>query len=248
MTTHTFLPPKEKLSLKEAHGWFAAGSGFHKAMAELSDGAFKLFAYVCLHADRSTGRLETTHRQLAKDLAKSKRAIGSYVDELQHKGVCAISRGRNQYATTQLLICDDYWPYHRQRGDLADPEANDSGDSGKYIAAIREAFLAIAYGSGKFGTASVRAAQGMHRDGVPLSVVLDAMLLGTSRKYIAWDNNAMMPVEVIAGVAYFRPLIEEVQKAPFADDYREYLCRKNVQLAESWKKRARPRQQPLKGG
>lgn len=48
MTTNAYSPPREKLRLKEPTGWFAAGSGFQRAITELSDGAFKLFAYLCL--------------------------------------------------------------------------------------------------------------------------------------------------------------------------------------------------------
>src|SRR6266508_260793 len=50
MNNQTFPPKNERLSLKEPTGWFAAGDAFRKALASLSDGAFKLFAYLCLEA------------------------------------------------------------------------------------------------------------------------------------------------------------------------------------------------------
>ena len=38
------------MKLKHAHGWFAAGPEMARAMTLLSDGAFKLFVYLCLQA------------------------------------------------------------------------------------------------------------------------------------------------------------------------------------------------------
>ena len=58
-------------ALKEASGWFAAGDSFRRAVTALSDGAFKLFAYICLEADRRTGRLLMTQTELAQALGKS---------------------------------------------------------------------------------------------------------------------------------------------------------------------------------
>ena len=44
------IPPSksERMSLKETTGWFAAGNAFRKALGLLSDGAFRLFAHICL--------------------------------------------------------------------------------------------------------------------------------------------------------------------------------------------------------
>ena len=49
-----------RLILKQPTGWFAAGWEFAQAIPLLSDGAFKLYVYVCLRADRRTGCLRTT--------------------------------------------------------------------------------------------------------------------------------------------------------------------------------------------
>ena len=48
------------LVLKQSTGWFAAGWQFGEAIDELSDAAFKLFAWLCLNADRHTGRVQIT--------------------------------------------------------------------------------------------------------------------------------------------------------------------------------------------
>ena len=95
------------LQLKQQGGWFAAGDGFRRAVGLLSDGAFKLFAWLCMEADRHTGRLESTHIGLARAVGKSKRAIGIYVAELERKGVCRVQTGTNQYARTCFEMCDE---------------------------------------------------------------------------------------------------------------------------------------------
>ena len=83
---------KDRLCLKEASGWFVAGASFRRALWTLSDGAFKLFAHLCLEADRRTGRLEAVQGDLAKAIGKSRRIVGKYIDELKHKQVCVALR------------------------------------------------------------------------------------------------------------------------------------------------------------
>ena len=82
----TLLPPR----IKEQGNWIAAGNGFRSAAKLLSDGAFKLFAHLSLQADHRTGRVVTTHKELADGMRKSKRAIVVYVSELKEKGVCSV--------------------------------------------------------------------------------------------------------------------------------------------------------------
>ena len=58
------------LVLKNPKGWFAAGAEVERAMEVLSDGAFKLFVYLCLNARRDTGVLATTQTELARSLRR----------------------------------------------------------------------------------------------------------------------------------------------------------------------------------
>ena len=62
--------------LRSGGGWFAAGEQFERALRLLSDGAFKVFAYVCLHAERASGRLDFGQAELARSLGKSRSAVG----------------------------------------------------------------------------------------------------------------------------------------------------------------------------
>lgn len=75
---------EESPCLKEPSGWFAAGASFRRALLTLSDGAFKLFAHLCLEADRRTGRCEAVHAELAKAVGKSRRIVGKYIAELAY--------------------------------------------------------------------------------------------------------------------------------------------------------------------
>jgi hypothetical protein len=113
---------ESRLTPKEPRGWFAAGNACCKASALLSDGAFKLFFHICLEADRRTGTLQATHKELAAALKKSKRAIGTYVAELESKAICSVHHGTNQFAATTFKIADSYWPYHRPDSRPDSPE------------------------------------------------------------------------------------------------------------------------------
>jgi hypothetical protein len=123
--------------LKEPTGWFAAGRSFRQALTILSDGSFKLFAYLCLEADRRTGRFETTQRELAQALGKSKRAIGTYVRELDKQGICRTRPGRNQFAPAVFEITETYWPYQKPAS------GSSSSEETRYVDSVRQAFLAV---------------------------------------------------------------------------------------------------------
>jgi hypothetical protein len=220
------VPPNHgRAKLKEKSGWFAAGEGFRKALTLLSDGAFRLFAYVSFQADHRTGRLEATHQELAAALGKSKRIIGCYVDELERAKVCTVRHGKNQYAPGTLEISDSYWPYERV-------SCSESAECKTYIDAIREDFLALGCVAGRFGAADVRMAEDLQRRTIPLAVVRQALLLGACRKYGSWlENGSSGPIRTLY---YFRELIEEILKQPLPAGYEAYLRRKVKQLAQMW--------------
>jgi hypothetical protein len=226
MTDQTFSSRNERLRLKEATGWFAAGDAFQKALASLSDGAFKLFVYLCLEADRRTGCFQATHKELAHALGKSKRVIGTYVAELEAEGICFVQPGKNQFAGTRFEISDNYWPYHRAAHGLESPEQK------AYVESIREWFLALACGSGKFGAAETATARNLYGRGIPLVVIEEAILMGAGRKYMSWlEGHALEPIQ---SLAYFEQVIAEVQDKPLPPGYSAYLRKKLGELAETW--------------
>ena len=82
---NNLLPPNHeaRIRIEEPMGWFVAGEGFRRALNRLSDGAFKLFVHLSLQANRRTGRVTATHKELPAALGKSKRVVGTYVAELE---------------------------------------------------------------------------------------------------------------------------------------------------------------------
>lgn len=231
MTDQTFPSTDGRLSLKEPAGWFAAGDTFRKALALLSDGAFRLFAYLCLEADRRSGCFQAAYKELAAALGKSKRAIGTYVTELEAAGICLVKPGKNQFTGTIFEICDGYWPYYRAGIAVESPEQK------TYVQSVRECFLALGCGSGKFGAAEAASARDMQNRGIPLAVIEEAMLMGACRKYSSWfEGRALEPIR---GMSYFEPLIAEIQEKPFPPGYYSYLRGKVRQFAESWNESAK---------
>ena len=73
---------KEPLILKSPRGWFAAGAEVQKARDLLSDGAFRLFIYLCLNARRDTGVLEGSLTQLAKSVKRGQHTVRLYLREM----------------------------------------------------------------------------------------------------------------------------------------------------------------------
>ena len=221
-------PPKGegRLRLKETVGWFAAGDGFRSALGLLSDGAFKLFAYLSLQANRQTGCLAATHKELAAALGKSKRIIGRYVAELEAKDICRVRLGKNQFTATIYEISDRYWPYHRT------PSYPESPEITAYVESVRECFVGLGCTSSKFGAAEIETARQLQRRAIPLGTIHDAMLLGACRKLDSWLNGG--PSEPIRSMAYFEPLIAEIQAKPLPAGYSAYLGKKIQQFSKSW--------------
>jgi hypothetical protein len=220
-----------RFSLKEPSGWFAAGTSFRRALRTLSDGAFKLFAYLCLEADRRTGRFEAVQEELAKAIGKSRRIVGKYIDELKQKQICIVRSARNQYARTCFEIRDEYWPYRAQNPA---PETDPGNARDPYVETIKNLFVALGCTIGKFSPRDAQLAQDFQRRGIPLQIVEDALTMGAVRKYVSWLNGGAP--ELIGSLAYFATLVPEMQQRPLPDDYRGYLRQKVVQLAKTWAK------------
>ena len=64
-------------------------------------------------------------------------------------------------------------------------------------------------------------ARHFHQEGIPLETVETALLLGSLRRLIRpADAPRLAPIR---SLAYFRPVIEELQDCPAPENYREYL-------------------------
>ena len=105
------------MKLKDSAGWFAADRRMLQALYLLSDGAFKLFVYISVSADRTTGKLRVAQGVLARAVRKSRGSIASYLDELSKQGVCVITPAANQHQAGEIEISDAFWPYHKETAE-----------------------------------------------------------------------------------------------------------------------------------
>lgn len=197
-------------------------------MEALSDGAFKLFAFVCLKADRHTATYLAAPDQLACALHKPPQIIESYLQELQAKGVCALAAHPCGVGYS-IRIADPFWPYH---GSQQVPTTPCSGD---YVATLRQLFLSLGCTSGRFGATDQAQAQSWERRGIPLHIARDAMIMGACRKYLSWLNHRYS--EPIASLGYFESLIQEFLRDPPPATYRQWLPLKVKRLSSQWSER-----------
>ena len=220
------MSPAPRLVLKQSTGWFAAGWTFANAITVLSDAAFKLFAWLCLNADRHTGCIRITVAEMAQALGKSEGEIDTACDELIECGVCR--RGTD----LELEIADGYWPYEKQPVESG-PQA--------YVAQIRKLLSEPACIRCRFSAADEKLARDFYHRGVSLAQVERAIRLGCARKYATLLSNpdAAMP---IASLSYFKTIIDEVMHDPdTADTYWAYIRRKAITLEREWMSRSRDR-------
>jgi hypothetical protein len=215
---------RPQLVLKQSTGWFAAGWQFAQALEELSDPAFKLYAWVCLRADRHTGRVQSTASELASALKKPEHWVESAVRELVERSVC---RRRDPDV---LEIADRYWPYEKQ---------SRPAESKDYVGEVRRMLLAPACVRCSFSAADERLAQDLDRRGVSLEQLQRAIWLGCARKYVSLLNGqTSMP---ITSLRYFIGLVEEVGQTETPETYWQHVRSKADQLERQWlQQRGRP--------
>jgi hypothetical protein len=212
--------------LKYPTGWFAAGREVASAMTLLSDGAFKLYVFLCLRADRNNARLEIDQASAAKSLAKSRRSVIVYFEELKQRGVCEVRFAANQHTRGVVQICDAFWPYVIP----ALAENTESADS--YIKRIRTLLETRRCVRLTFAPADEKLAQSLFSDHVPIEDVEHAFLLGCTRKYVSWLNGqASGP---IASFGYFRSIVDEVSQMDTSPDYWRYISESLDKYERAW--------------
>lgn len=246
---------RRQFRLKRKTGYFAAGEEFAEALQVLGDGAFRLFAWVCLRADRATGRLAFDRGRLAKVLGKSRRTLGRHLDELVRAGVCELRRAPNQHGSSLLRVRGDFWPYAAEASGPAGQEAAaQQGTAGtgavasagtaaeaEYLAGVREALDRPLCVQARFGRRERRLARAWRRDGVPLRDVRRAILLGSVRRSMAMINSGRR--EPIVSLRYFEGNLEEVRQGEWPEGYWRHLEWHLERCEEHW---SRPR--PLAPG
>jgi hypothetical protein len=219
------------LRLKHPSGFFATGSEVRDAIGLLSDGGFKLFVYVCLHADRRTAQLRFRMAELAKAVGHSTRSLTTYLDELDRAGVGAVYRASNQHELGRVEILDRFWPYYKESGDsTADPE------QAHYVARVRDWYLEQACVTSAFGAADEKLAADWYRSGISLDVVGRAFLLGCARKYVAlFNNQGGTPV---TSLHYFSGIVQETAAMELNLNYWRYLSARVKKMDAQWRAQA----------
>jgi hypothetical protein len=210
-----------RLELKCPSGWFAAGREVRLAATLLSDSAFKLFVWMCLHAKRNSGRFRLVVADLARSLQKTEREIDLCFQELVHAGVCRL------HASGSIQIQERFWPYQRNL-----PEGG-TDDAEAYVAAIRRLFLRHGCVSSSFSPADERLAAGWCRRGVPLERAERAICLGVARKYAALLNNGKG--SPITTLSYFENLIDEVERTDVSPQYWRHVMHRTEQFERRWR-------------
>ena len=236
---------KPSFQLKHADGWFAAGSEFVRAIAALSDPGFKLYAWICLHAERGSGRLDFDRSELARQLGRSRSALGRHLRELQHAGVCELRTASNQHRHSRLQVCDDWWPY-RCAGEAPRSEPADGVSPARaYVERVRRLFSRASCVQGMFTPSDERLAASWHARGIEFERVRRAWLLGCTRKSFSLiDRPSAAPIR---SLRYFVPILEEVLAEGFPADYWSHLQFNLERCEEHWRRhpatapgRARP--------
>jgi hypothetical protein len=210
----------ERLRLKNRTGWFAAGQEVAQAMEILSAAAFKLYVYLCLYAERQTGRIDWQPEGAARWFEGGGEQVRSAMQELCRQQVCALS------GAGTVEIADRFWPYEKPIQAEAGP------DLASYVRQVRQMLLRPACVRTSFSAADERLAAGFHRRGVTLIQLERAIRLGCARKYLALLNG-QTPM-LITSLHYFTGLVDEVMATNVAESYWQHVQRKAEQLEGRW--------------
>ena len=220
-----------QLRLKRASGWFAAGREVAEALTLLCDASFKLFLWLCLHADRSRGALRVEPKEMAAALGKTGAETTAILDDLFLKGIC------RRTAAGWIEITDRFWPYERSATATAPANA------AAYVAQVKQLMLERACVRTSFAAADQKLALQLHQRGVPLQRVERAIHLGCLRKYAALLNH--QGGTPITSLHYFTLLLEEVERLAISEDYWGYVALKLEKLERRWRQAPSLGWQPL---
>jgi helix-turn-helix protein len=209
-----------RFQLKQPTGCFAAGREVACALQLLSDAAFKLFLWLCLHAERGRGAVSATPTELAKAVGQKESDIAVAIEELEQQGVCKLR------PDGVIEIQDRFWPYQRKCGSTVNPESR------RYVAEVKRLFLERRCVQSSFTAADEKLALSLFRRGVSLIQIERAILLGSLRKYISALQNAVSTP--ISSLHYFTNLFEEVQQELSAQ-YWTYIAQKVKTFEQAWR-------------
>lgn len=105
-----------------------------------------------------------------------------------------------------------------------------SADDAAYVAAVLTLYAELPDTNLRLSPADKSLARKLHQESVPLSLVESALLLGTLRRLAR--PSGLAPLPRIRSLAYFLPVISELQQQPLPEGYLDYLRLKMRRLAQ----------------
>ncbi|MGA2889444.1 MAG: hypothetical protein ABSE51_15460 [Terracidiphilus sp.] len=108
---------------------------------------------------------------------------------------------------------------------------NHPDNSASYVTSLVTLYLEMPDTPMRVSASDQWLARSLHQDGIPLETVETALLLGSLRRLIRpADAPRLAPIR---SLAYFRPVIDELQENPAPENYRDYLRIKLRQVAKT---------------
>ena len=212
--------------LKHPSGWFAAGREVSRALGLLSDGAFRLYIYLCLNADRRTGQMSDYPRRPGKG-SGPQSPVDHYISGRTPAAASMPRSERHQSARSgHIEICDAFWPYEKTRKETA------TQDRASYVAQIQRLMGSRRCVASSFAPADEKLANALFQRGVPIQQVERGFLLGCTRKYVTLLNGNSR--ELIVSFSYFQNVIEEAGELQMSEDYWRYLQLRIHQMERQW--------------
>ncbi len=218
------------LVLKNPRGWFAAGAEVQKAMVLLSDGAFRLFIYLCMNARRDTGVLESSLTQLARNVSRAQHTVRLYLREMQKAEICRFQFNNNPLGRDLIEITESFWPYQKNAAETP------ADESAVFMTEIRKMLQARACVRPLQSAADDIQARDWFDSGVSLERIEQAILIGCIRKYVSWRNNQTRTP--IGSLRYFEPILQELKTLKTHPDYWSYLRYRMGRMENEWKERS----------
>ena len=209
-----------QLRLKHPTGWFAAGTEVVQALRLLPDGAFKLFMWICLNADRNCGVIRAEPGEIARALGKTEAEIHANLQDL------FLAEIGQQAADGTIQVADRFWPYERSPTDR--PEET----LASYISHLKRFFLERRCVQSAFTAADEKLAIELYQAGVSIADAKHAILLGSLRKYVALINNGRGTP--ITSLRYFAALFDEVRQN-IPPSYWVHVARRVRDAERQWK-------------
>jgi hypothetical protein len=102
-------------------------------------------------------------------------------------------------------------------------------DETAYVATLILLYLDLPETPLRPGPQDQSTAHKLYQQGIPLSLAEGALLLASLRRLIR--DSGRPPLPPIRSLAYFQPVITELQQQPVPDEYLDYLRRKFQKVA-----------------